>query len=35
MSRHQDVGQNHRVKTANKSLKNVAKFGYMGTGVTI
>jgi hypothetical protein len=32
--RHQNAGQNHDVKIANRSFENVAQFRYMGTTVT-
>jgi len=31
MSYYQNVGQNYKIKTTNKSLKNVAKFKYLQT----
>jgi hypothetical protein len=34
ISRHQNVGQNHIVKLANRSLESVAKFRYLGMTVT-
>jgi hypothetical protein len=34
MSRHQNVGKNHNLLTANKSFENVAKFKYFGITVT-
>jgi hypothetical protein len=34
MSRHQNVGQNHNLLAAIKSLENVAKFKYFGKWVT-
>jgi hypothetical protein len=34
LSYHQNVGQNHYVKTANKSFENVAQFIYLGMTVT-
>jgi hypothetical protein len=30
-SRHQNDGQNHDIKTANRSFENVAQFKYLGT----
>jgi hypothetical protein len=33
MSHPQNAGQNHTLRTANKSLKNVTKFKYLGTRV--
>jgi hypothetical protein len=32
--RHQNAGQNHDIKTANRSSENVEKFKYLGTTVT-
>jgi hypothetical protein len=34
MSRHQNTGQHHNIKTANRSFENVAKFKYLGMTVT-
>jgi hypothetical protein len=34
LSRRQNAGQNHDVKTANRSFENVAKFEYLGTTAT-
>jgi hypothetical protein len=34
LSRHQNVGQNHNIKIADRSFKNVAQFGYLGTTIT-
>jgi hypothetical protein len=34
MSRHQNAGQNHNIKVANRSFESVAKFRYLGTAVT-
>jgi hypothetical protein len=34
MSRHQHAGQNHNIKTANRSFQNVEKLKYLGTTVT-
>jgi hypothetical protein len=31
MSRHQNSGQNHNIKTAHRSFENVAKVTYLGT----
>jgi hypothetical protein len=31
LSRHQNGGQNHGIKTANRSFENVAQFKYFGT----
>jgi hypothetical protein len=33
LSRHQNVGQNNNIKTANRSSETVAKFKYLGTTV--
>jgi hypothetical protein len=33
-SHHQNAGQNHDIKIANSSVKNMAKFKYLGTTVT-
>jgi ERCC4-related helicase len=33
-SGHKTTGQNHYIKAANKSLKNVAKFKYLGMTIT-
>jgi hypothetical protein len=32
--RHQNVGQNHDIKTANRFFENVAQVRYVGTTVT-
>jgi F0F1-type ATP synthase alpha subunit len=34
MYHHQNAGQNHNIKTANRSFENVVKFKYLGTIVT-
>jgi hypothetical protein len=34
LSRHQNAGQNHDIKTANRSFENVTQFIYLGTTVT-
>jgi hypothetical protein len=34
MSRSQNIGQGHSIKTANRSFEDVAKFRYMGTTLT-
>jgi hypothetical protein len=34
MSHHQTTGQNHNIKTANRSFENVAKFKYLEMIVT-
>jgi hypothetical protein len=34
LSRHQNVGQNRDIKTANKSFENVSQLKYLGTTVT-
>jgi hypothetical protein len=34
ISRRQNAGQNHNIKTANRSFENVAQFIYLGTTVT-
>jgi hypothetical protein len=34
LSRHQNAGQNHDIKTVNGSFQNVAKFQYLGKTVT-
>jgi ribosomal protein S2 len=34
LSRHQNAGQNHDVKIANRCFENVAQFRYLGTTVT-
>jgi hypothetical protein len=34
LSHHQNGGQNHDIKTANRSFENVAQFKYMGMTVT-
>jgi hypothetical protein len=35
LSSHQSAGQNHDIKTANRSLDHVAQLKYLGTAVTI
>jgi hypothetical protein len=34
LSRHQNAGNNHEIKTANRSFENVAVFRYLGTTIT-
>jgi hypothetical protein len=34
MTRHQNAGQNHNIKIANRSFENMAQFKYLGTTVT-
>jgi ribosomal protein S2 len=34
LSRHQNAGQNHDIKIANKCFENVTKFRYLGTTIT-
>jgi hypothetical protein len=34
LSRHQNEGQNHDIKIANRCFENVARFRYLGTTVT-
>jgi hypothetical protein len=34
LSRHQNAGQNHDIKIANRSFENVAQFKHLGTTVT-
>jgi hypothetical protein len=34
LSRHQNAGQNHDIKLANRCFENVAKFRYWGTTIT-
>jgi hypothetical protein len=34
MSRQQNAGQNHNMKTANRSSENVATFKHLGTTLT-
>jgi hypothetical protein len=34
LSRHQNSGQNHDIKTANRSFENVAQLKHLGTKVT-
>jgi hypothetical protein len=34
MSHHQKAGQNHDIKTTNRSFENVAQFKHFGTTVT-
>jgi hypothetical protein len=33
MSRHQELGQNHNIKNANRFFENVVKFKYLGATV--
>jgi hypothetical protein len=34
LSRHQNAGQNHDIKIANRSFENLAQFKYLGMTVT-
>jgi hypothetical protein len=34
LSHHQNAGQNHDIKIANRCFENVAKFRYLGTSIT-
>jgi hypothetical protein len=34
LSLHQNAGQNHDIKTANRCFENVAQFNFLGTTVT-
>jgi hypothetical protein len=34
LSRHQNAGQNHDIKIANRCFENVAQFRYLGTTIT-
>jgi hypothetical protein len=34
LSRHQNAGQNHNIKKANRYIANVARFKYLGTTIT-
>jgi hypothetical protein len=34
LSRHHNVGQNQAIRIANRSIKNVSRFRYLGTTVT-
>jgi hypothetical protein len=34
LSPHQNAGQNHDIKTGNRTFENVAQFKYLGTAVT-
>jgi hypothetical protein len=34
LSRHQNAGQNHDIKTGNRCFENVTQFKYLGTTVT-
>jgi hypothetical protein len=34
MSRHQNSGRNHNINIANRAIKNVGKFKYLGTTAT-
>jgi hypothetical protein len=34
LSSHQNAGQSHDIKIANKCFENVAKFRYLGTTIT-
>jgi hypothetical protein len=34
LSHHQNVGQHHDIKTANKSFENMAQFIYLGMTIT-
>jgi hypothetical protein len=33
LSRHQNAGQNHDIKIANRSFENVSQFKYLGTTI--
>jgi hypothetical protein len=34
LPRHENAGQNHNIKTANRCFENVAQFKYLGTTTT-
>jgi hypothetical protein len=34
LSRHQNAGQNHEVRIANRSFENATQFKYLGTTIT-